>query len=556
MTRSALFCALAPLLLACGSSPASDGSGSTATDGETEASSVSTPSGTSEDPDGTGPGSADATDATDTNDTGDTDDTGPSCEASHTSAEPGLWSLPQPTANVQYEPFTQLGGSTYCVGQDYADFNYTTIDLTGDGALDLVVTSACDDADVGTDLWLVYAGGVDGFADDAAVWSLPTPTANVQYEPFTQLGGSTYCVGQDSADFSYTTTDLTGDGIVDLVVTSACDAGDVGTDVWLVYAGGADGFADDAALWSLPTPTVSVQYEPFTQLGGNTYCVGQDSADFSYTTTDLTGDGIVDLVVTSACDAGDVGTNAWLVYAGGADGFADDAALWSLPTPTVNVQYEPFTQLGGNTYCVGQDSADFSYTTTDLTGDGIVDLVVTSACDAGDVGTDVWLVYAGGADGFADDAALWSLPMPTVSVQYEPFTQLGGNTYCVGQDSADFHYVTTDLNADGALDLVVTSACDAGDVGADLWLVYDGVAGGFADEPSVWMLPQPIVDVQYEPYTQLGGATYCVGQDSADFHYASVDLNGDRILDLVVTSACDPGDVGTEVWMLYPGACD
>ncbi len=62
--------------------------------------------------------------------------------------------------------------------------------------------------------------------------------------------------------------------------------------------------------------------------------------------------------------------------------------------------------------------------------------------------------------------------------------------------------------------------------------------------------------MQYEPYTQLGGATYCVGQDSADFHYASVDLNGDRILDLVVTSACDPGDVGTEVWMLYPGACD
>ena len=32
----------------------------------------------------------------------------------------------------------------------------------------------------------------------------------------------------------------------------------------------------------------------------------------------------------------------------------------------------------------------------DLTADGIVDLVVTSACDAGDVGSDFWLVYPGG----------------------------------------------------------------------------------------------------------------------------------------------------------------
>ena len=182
------------------------------------------------------------------------------------------------------------------------------------------------------------------------------------------------------------------------MVTSACDAGDVGSDFWLVYPGGDGGFADDASLWSLPTPIATLDGEPFRQLGGAEVCAADGTVDFYYASTDLTADGITDLVITSACDDGDVGSGFWLVYPGGAEGFADDGALWGLPTPTATLDGEPFRQLGGANVCAADGTVEFYYGSMDLTADGIVDLVVTSACDAGDVGSEFWLVYPGACE--------------------------------------------------------------------------------------------------------------------------------------------------------------
>ncbi len=85
-------------------------------------------------------------------------------------------------------------------------------------------------------------------------------------------------------------------------------------------------------------------------------------------------------------------------------------------------------------------------------------------------------------------------------------------------------------------------------------MIYPGASEGFAAEPVLWSLPEPTASVQYEPFTQLAGGDLCPNDD-VDFYYATTDLGGDGILDLVVTSACDPADVGTDFWLVYPGEC-
>jgi hypothetical protein len=305
------------LVLACAKGGDSD-DGAADTDGDPTPGSATDPSADSSVDAGDGVDTTDGADTTDTADTGDSADTGdpPTCEATHTSPDAQLWTLPTPIADLDGEPYRQLGGANVCAVDGTVDFNYASIDLTGDGRLDLVVTSACDDGDVGSDFWLVYAGGADGFADEATLWSLPAPTANLDGEPFRLLGGADVCAADGTVDFNYSIADLTADGIPDLVVTSACDAGDVGSDFWLVHAGGEGGFADDASLWSLPTPTAALDGEPFRTFGGADVCAADGTVDFDYAVTDLTADGIVDLVVTSACDDGDVGSEFWLVYPG------------------------------------------------------------------------------------------------------------------------------------------------------------------------------------------------------------------------------------------------
>ena len=393
----------------------------------------------------------------------------PVCEATQFGDTPQAWSLPElgfPIAEQQ--PMVLLADNWGCTNEQ--TFRYSTLDLTGDGVLDLVVTDACDSGDVGATSWLVYAGGSDGFADEPSLWSLPDhgfPVAEPQ--PFVVLADNWGCSNEQT--FRYSTFDLTGDGILDLVVTDACDSGDVGATSWLVYAGGSDGFADEPSLWSLPDhgfPVVEPQ--PFVVLADNWGCSNEQT--FRYSTLDLTGDGVLDLVVTDACDSGDVGATSWLVYAGGSDGFADEPALWSLPDhgfPVVEPQ--PFVVLADNWGCRNEQT--FRYSTLDLTGDGVLDLVVTDACDSGDVGATSWLVYAGGSGGFADEPALWSLPDHGFPVaEPQPFVVLADNWGCTNEQT--FRYSILDLNGEHHPDLVVTDACDAADVGATLWISYPG----------------------------------------------------------------------------------
>jgi hypothetical protein len=169
---------------------------------------------------------------------------------------------------------------------------YTTMDLTGDGHLDLVVTQDTCDATVGQTHWDVYAGAASGFASTPAPFTVPAPRCKDAFDG---------PAGNDAVD--YAMMDLTGDGHLGLVVTEdTCDA-TVGQTHWDVYAWSASGFAATPSPFTVPAPRCK---DAFDAPAGN------DAVD--YTMRSVTGACTPDLVVTQdSCDA-TVGQTHWDVY--------------------------------------------------------------------------------------------------------------------------------------------------------------------------------------------------------------------------------------------------
>jgi hypothetical protein len=108
-----------------------------------------------------------------------------------------------------------------------------------------------------------------------------------------------------TTDTLYVVTDMDGDDLPDLVVTSTCDGGTIGTDSWAVHQGDGSAFANAPLTWTLPTG-----YTEFN-LPADASC---GTTDTLYFLADMDGSGSTDLVVTSQCDGGAVGTQHWNVH--------------------------------------------------------------------------------------------------------------------------------------------------------------------------------------------------------------------------------------------------
>jgi hypothetical protein len=425
----------------------------------------------------------------------------PACEASLFAATPVSWALP---AGTGFSFTSGIAAASNCP-------SYATSDMNGDGKPDLVLTSDCDTTSgVGTDHWLVYANTGSGFAATAGSWSLPAKAG------FSFTGGleTTYNCPV------YATTDLNGDGKPELVIMSDCDStSGVGTDHWLVYANTGSGFAATAQSWPLPAGA------------GFKFTVGL-AAVYNcpeYATSDLTGDGKPDLVVTADCgNTTGVGTDHWLVYANSGSGFASTGASWALPAGAGF----SFTDGLAAVYSCPE------YGTSDFDGDGKPDLVITYDCgNALNVGTDHWLVYANTGAGFAGTALSWALP---TGMGFTFKNGLGALYSCPV-------YGTDDFDGDGKPELVITSDCgNTTGVGTDHWLVSRNMGAGFNGGTVSWTLPPG------SGYSFTGGlesSTSCPG-------YATRDLDGDGRPDLVITSDCGNSvGVGTDHWLVYPASC-
>jgi len=147
--------------------------------------------------------------------------------------EATVWSLPAYfPANTEVLDDLAHDDDAGCASSQTLTFSL--LDLSGDGALDLVVTDLCDSDGVGTDEWHVYENTGGGFADDATVWSLPAYfPANTEVLDDPAHDDDAGCASSQSLTFSL--LDLSDDGALDLVVTDLCDSDGVGTDEWWVY---------------------------------------------------------------------------------------------------------------------------------------------------------------------------------------------------------------------------------------------------------------------------------------------------------------------------------
>ena len=414
------------------------------------------------------------------------------------------------------------------------DYSWNTLDMTGDGIPDLVVTSYIDEhVEVlgGSDdpHWDVYPGSTNGFESPPLAWSVPSGGLTTGFV-------STGLSGSSPGTNTWDTFDITGDGIPDLVVTT--EYGDDGPQVfgygtaphWNVYEGSIDGFSATATVW--PVPDGGQADRGFIRPGG----IALGPGDESWRTFDIDADGLPDLVVNARRDEDDnqavfgLGDAPhWNVYGGlVGGGFAATPTPWSLPEG--GGSSSGFDAFNGYSLEPGGGS----WYTRDIDGDGTVDLVLTSIRDDDESSrvfgygeTPHWNVYLGGDGGFAPTPTSWAVPEG--GAPDRGFSSLKSNSAPKGGDSWD----TLDLTADGIPDLVVMMHDKPGEVfghgDEPYWNVFIGGENGFADTAAQWSVPLGgSVD---RGFHAVDGRAY--GKDDEAWH--TVDLDGDGALDLVAT---------------------
>ncbi len=427
------------------------------------------------------------------------------------------WPLPSASTMARFPDVTTLD----CPSSSAPRF--TLLDLDGDDLDDLVLTSACGGAgELGQSRWDVYLNTGSGFASAPIHWTLPT----AGYPDGFHHVESTTCA--DS--LRYRTFDIDGDRRPDLVVTSACTGtSSVGDTHWVVHLNDGSGFATSGTSFALPTGYTG----GFPDVAASTCTFDAPR----YALLDVDGDLDPDLVVTSLCDGSAmVGHTRWLVHENDGSRFAMAATDFALPS---GYRAASFTRLAGET-CPFGDSPRFG--TTDLDGDRVPDLVVTSLCSGGPIGRMRWAVHLGGAGGFDDSATAWSLP------SYAPgaFLTPEGPASCT--PAAQPRYVLRDADGDGMLDLIVTGLCSgAGPLGRSEWAVHVNTGTGFGAALS-WALPPDY------PGTDLGDVHTVSCATTGGPRYDVRDLDGDGIMDLVATSRCSgAGPLGADYWYLHRG---
>jgi hypothetical protein len=124
-------------------------------------------------------------------------------------------------------PFTVPAGrcqTTFDEPSNGGAVSYSTMDLTGDGHLDLLVVKDSCDTTVGQTHWDVYPWSADGFASTPTAFALPAPLCQTDFG----------AVAEDGS-VSYAAMRLTNACSTDLVVfQDGCDS-TVGSTHWEVY---------------------------------------------------------------------------------------------------------------------------------------------------------------------------------------------------------------------------------------------------------------------------------------------------------------------------------
>ncbi len=278
------------------------------------------------------------------------------------------------------------------------------VDVTNDGQADLVVTTPFADVAGVTDAGALY------------VWALGSelsgtlaPTATLFVPSARQNDRLGYGYGE-STFFS----DVTGDGIADVISsTYLADAG-VKTDTGAVYvwAGGASLSGDETPTATLAVPGASSG----DQLGFALF-----ARNNGVLCADLTGDGVADVIAGSQLADDDAVVDAGKLYL-----FKGGSALSGATAPTATLRVNGATDGDA----LGSAWID---DVVDLTGDGVLDLLAGSSSADVDDGADAGALYlwAGGElSGEENPTAMLEPP------SNPGLNQLSGSFCCAGPYNA------------------------------------------------------------------------------------------------------------------------
>jgi hypothetical protein len=483
-----------------------------------------------------------------------------------------VWALPD------YGRPPQEGAAWFeSAGGEYgAGLRWGLVDLTGDGARDLVVTGR--DASVpqgpstpqlGRTRWRLHANTGQGFDEAGVEWSLPDygrPPGEGEF-----WFGTTF--DNSSSGLNWALLDLTGDGAPDLVVTQR-DASvtlgpttpQLGRSRWRLHANTGQGFDEAGVEWVLPDHgRPPGEGEAWFQEGTDRFSDG-----LNWQLLDLTGDGAVDLFVTGR-DASvtqgpstpQLGRTRWRLHTNTGQGFDEAGSEWVLPDhgrPPGEGEF--WFDEGFDRYSDG-----LNWSLADLTGDGALDLVVTdrdasvtTGPETPQLGRSRWRLHANMGQGFDEAGVEWSLPDHGANGTDAPWFSQGFDLYSDG-----LNWTRADLTGDGRLDLVVTdrdASVSAGPttpmLGRSRWRLFTNHGEGFDEAGVEWSLPD------YGNPPSEGDAWFGEGFDrfTDGLDWSLTDLTGDAVPDLVVThrdasvvAGPDTPQVGRSAWRVHAARC-
>ncbi|MCB9663464.1 MAG: VCBS repeat-containing protein [Alphaproteobacteria bacterium] len=485
----------------------------------------------------------------DTSDSGDSDAVDTDALALGPCTRPGfepkaaLWTLPPVELPAGHE-LRDTTVSATCPSPG-GSAEVISLDVDGDGRLDLVQADVCADDFVGTAYWKVYRNTGTGYATTPTTVPLPDFDAPVEtsvsrvFHGRCEVGSNGLLVGRYE--------DVDADGKVDILVTDHCTLTDVGISRWLLYRGTGTGFAAPQDL-GLPSLAGTMD-QPFRVLRSalSTACaVGNVWSDLTYRPSGP------HLVVTRVCSANEPGASVWWEYPLQGSTFAGNPQVISAPPEIAAVMRVERTD-GPMYEC--SDGASYTLTRMDLDGDGDADLVAGDICKEATSGGDHVTWWPREAGGFPGPGRTWSLPSGLRETTLEPLRTVG--TFIQGCTDGErlIQTAVRDMTGDGLPDLVVTRNCDTtSGVGVDHWLVYPASGGA-------WVGPPLRVDVPAlgPTFPELAYAKFNIAcpdrPGTGALSGSLIDLDGDGLQDLVFHRYCDDTSVGTSTWRVHKGVC-
>jgi hypothetical protein len=337
-------------------------------------------------------------------------------------------------------------------------------DADGDLRPDLVTTSTCLDASVGTTRWILHRNNGAGF-DAAADFTLPPAPVKGAFTRFESESLTAACPGGAPA---YRTFDIDGDLKIDLVVPSACDDAFLATTTWRVYKGTGTGFDPTPSSFALPTFPAPFRKMYADPRRGTADC-GASPLARSYELADFDGDFAPDLLVTQQCNDATVGSTRWLFYRNEGTRLAPEPRSLELPILVGALgNHGAFHSTSSEAKC---ESYRPAFTIVDVTGDFKKDLLFTRSCNDPTSGVSRWLLYPQRTDGAFEKTPL-TLTLPTVlGGRADAPLGLSAEASCERATTKRPAFFATHLTAN-RFGLVVTTACLDPSVGHLEWLIY------------------------------------------------------------------------------------